>query len=1165
MPCKSRIAKRRRTHSHRLMLHPEPLERRELLATGISLFQSTTIVGSGGRMDAISVQPGNSDSVLISGDMLSVGFSRDGGQSWDGRHDGIENYQAADFTWDPDTTDRVWMGTLGGPHVSDDAGETWRLARVGMPARSNGQLTAPVEKILFDPNDVGGDRLLAFEGDHREFGSAEGQHNGRVWISQDDGATWSESYVVAAGGNITDAEYLGDSGSRLMATVANQGVFVSDDDGVTWTARNIGLPDNLDALSVASHPTDENIAWVAIEGDGIYFTQDGGSSWSARTSGLTLGPNQVRYKSVELATLNPNGTATLYASNAPDGGSGEGVYKSSDGGLTWTHVLTGRSDIENGNVFSEGANPWWIEVDVNDPETIWTGSSARVVRSTDGGQSWADMLNDTTDNPDFFRGRGFQGWVSRNFEVNPFNSDHYIAQAMDSGKIMQSFDRGQTWTRSIVQAEDPLSDGYEFGYEPVNANVSDAIAAYQQWKSLYITDIGVPNSDSMLRVSHEPNGAGRSSGEFQGYGMLYAAYLEPDDSVLTKLWNYAEHYLNSDGLMPWNISAEGVIEGPSSALDGDVDIAMALETAAQRWPGRGWESLAETYIDNTIAPGKRSHLFTDPIDTSLWPNYKEGIYLNYQAVAYFEEFAERTNDPRWVDIAIPNTYDLLEYSYQNYPLPAWFVDVDGQPVTPDDPWNSSYNRHDAGATRTDWRLGTHYLMTGHADASRWSEKLADFFYDAGSQDKRGRPLPFSPLNLRSGYRFATDNNYVAGQPYGNPNLPSETMITAAGVVSMAAGNVEMADSIYNFLASDSINPDDGNMDNAMHVMGLLIMSGRLNVDWQSPAAATDPISPFGGGEDVAFASQNVIYAAVGQSSTTRPGVLRSMDAGATWLKLQYPIDVDRVPRGVHVPNGAPNELWVVTDQGLYRSTNADVADPTQVTWEVVNTNFATKIYRIESDPFASDSFYLSTDAGVFLYDGSATFEILSDSPKNVNQGGDMKMVADPHVEGRIYLANFSTFRNAEMGLWRYDTNVGWSRLFHDNWVRDVDVDPRVPNRLALITDKAPYGDTIQATGIWISRNGGSDWESHNDGLPMLRGAHVSFSPDGRELNVGLTGRGFYAAHLSRIPQIDFPSDGFGQAAEARPAKSFSFGGNEGGFRTSLFDRIIADEEEDGEK
>ena len=73
----------------------------------------------------------------------------------------------------------------------------------------------------------------------------------------------------------------------------------------------------------------------------------------------------------------------------------------------------------------------------------------------------------------------------------------------------------------------------------------------------------------------------------------------------------------------------------------------------------------------------------------------------------------------------------------------------------------------------------------------------------------------------------TTDKHTAGDPYGNRNKIAEAMIVAAGVPAMAAGQEEMTNEIYDFLAADPIEPDDSPMDNAMHVMGLLIMSGGL--------------------------------------------------------------------------------------------------------------------------------------------------------------------------------------------------------------------------------------------------------------------------------------------------------------------------------------------------
>ncbi|MEO1524702.1 MAG: glycosyl hydrolase family 8 [Planctomycetota bacterium] len=601
---KNRTASSRRTrrsaHKNRRQLELQMLESRQLLAGLVSTWAAISVPGSGGRIDAISVKPGESQSVLVSGDMLGVGYSRDGGQSWQGNFEGQANYQAGDFTWDPNSVDRVWVGTHGGPHVSDDGGESWALSRAGMPETLRNRVTAPIEKVLFDPNDPEQDRLLAFEGDHRRFDSSEGQYNGKVWISESDGERWESSFTVVEGGNITDAEYLGDSGQYLFATVYGEGVYLSEDDGQTWDNLSNGLPSAFKLLGVVAHPTEDTQAWVLDEDGGVYFTEDRGQNWVARTNGLLDGPAPIRFKSMELAEMR-DGQATLYVGSAPNGAGGDGVHKSIDGGENWDLKLTGRANIENGEVFAEGANTWWIEVDPNDPETVWAGGSARIMRSTDGGDTWIDMLNDPGEVDGTYTGRGFMGWIGTNYEVNPEDPNHVIAQAWDSGRLIQSRDGGASWTRVIEQTEFAFpSVGYEFGLTPENADPQDAVEAWRAWKEIYVTDIGVPDAETMLRVSHEPNGAGRSSDEFQGYGMLFAAYLEPNDTVLRQLWNYAEHHLNFEGLMPWNISPTGVVEGPSSALDGDVDIAMALEVAEQRWPGRGWGELATTYLENTI-------------------------------------------------------------------------------------------------------------------------------------------------------------------------------------------------------------------------------------------------------------------------------------------------------------------------------------------------------------------------------------------------------------------------------------------------------------------------------------------------------------------------------------------------------------------------------------
>ncbi len=425
---------------------------------------------------------------------------------------------------------------------------------------------------------------------------------------------------------------------------------------------------------------------------------------------------------------------------------------------------------------------------------------------------------------------------SRRFDDRLFVADAPVTPADDVSSMPADTSADVPLVTSTISAvtdapavEAPCSPcPYAYGILPDNANIADAQRVYNAWKMIYVNSIGVPEPDRMLRVFNQPNGQGFTTSEYQGYGMLFAAHLDDDDTVLQLLWNYVEHHLNDQGLMKWHIDAEGVAKWRQSALDGDMDIAIALDYAARRWPNRDWEERATTYINNIIIPGKHSFLRTRPIDTSEWPRWFRGIYLNYLAVAYMDRFSERTGDTRWVNVAIPNTYGLLDYSYRNFVLPAWHVDEAGIPVRPIDPSNSNINRHDRGPTRTNWRIATHYLTMGHPDAEKWVRKITNFFYVAGKREGADSHEEFSPRNLRVGYRFMTHERFVAGQPYGDRKKISETMMVAAGVPAMAMGQPHMTNKIYDFLAADTVDPDDIAMDNAMHVMGLLIMSGGLD-------------------------------------------------------------------------------------------------------------------------------------------------------------------------------------------------------------------------------------------------------------------------------------------------------------------------------------------------
>ncbi len=130
------------------------------------------------------------------------------------------------------------------------------------------------------------------------------------------------------------------------STYAGIGMYKSTDNGTSWSY--LGLPDSHHIGEVTLHPQDSMTAWVAVMGHlyssnkdrGIYKTTDGGKTW---TKTLFIDENTG---AVDLQ-INPNNPEELYAAmwyrtrsawNFEESGKTSGIYKSTDGGLTWNNI-----------------------------------------------------------------------------------------------------------------------------------------------------------------------------------------------------------------------------------------------------------------------------------------------------------------------------------------------------------------------------------------------------------------------------------------------------------------------------------------------------------------------------------------------------------------------------------------------------------------------------------------------------------------------------------------------------------------------------------------------------------------------------------------------------------------------------------------------------------
>ncbi len=169
------------------------------------------------------------------------------------------------------------------------------------------------------------------------------------------------------------------------------GVYRSTDAGQTW--RHMGLDNAGQIGAIAIHPTDPDIVYVAVLGNifgpsserGVYRTTDGGLSWT-----------KVLYVSDDAGAvdlvMDPTNPRVLYAAtwqvrrspwNLISGGPGSGLFKSADGGNTWRRLTEGlpAGDVGKMAVAVSGAFPQrvWVLVEHDD---------GGLFRSDDGGESF---------------------------------------------------------------------------------------------------------------------------------------------------------------------------------------------------------------------------------------------------------------------------------------------------------------------------------------------------------------------------------------------------------------------------------------------------------------------------------------------------------------------------------------------------------------------------------------------------------------------------------------------------------------------------------------------------------------------------------------------------------------------------------------------------------
>jgi len=169
-----------------------------------------------------------------------------------------------------------------------------------------------------------------------------------VYKSLDNGASWSNINGTIAYPKFLSLAICAGSPNVLYAGTdqnggSSSGVYKTTDGGATWTLLVSGITDNLAIQSITVHPTNPNIAYIAVfDGvnaatNGVYKTTNGGTNWTAASTGITN-------KNILTVMLNPVNPNTVYAGSSlilPGSTGPSTIYKSYDAGNSWSLFSTG--------------------------------------------------------------------------------------------------------------------------------------------------------------------------------------------------------------------------------------------------------------------------------------------------------------------------------------------------------------------------------------------------------------------------------------------------------------------------------------------------------------------------------------------------------------------------------------------------------------------------------------------------------------------------------------------------------------------------------------------------------------------------------------------------------------------------------------------------------
>lgn len=322
-----------------------------------------------------------------------------------------------------------------------------------------------------------------------------GSASGGVWKTTDGGVNWKPTFdahpvqsigALAVARSDRNVVWAGTGEAHIRSHISlGQGVYKSTDAGETWTL--MGLEKTARIARLVIHPTNPDVVMACALGHaygpqqerGVFRTTDGGATWTrvlfvdenTGCSDLAMDPNNPRVLFAGMWQIE------IRTWGRTSGGPGSGLFKSIDGGVTWTRLRGNGLPVKPHGKVALGIAPSnsqrvYVMIETGDglPNNGQETESGQLWRSDNGGQQWQLISRDRN-----VMGRAH--YYSR-MAVAPDDEDETyfltasFAKSIDGGRTVNVITRGQA----------PGGDHHDIWIDPTDADRQ--IVAHDQGLSI---------------------------------------------------------------------------------------------------------------------------------------------------------------------------------------------------------------------------------------------------------------------------------------------------------------------------------------------------------------------------------------------------------------------------------------------------------------------------------------------------------------------------------------------------------------------------------------------------------------------------------------------------------------------------------------------------------